>query len=171
MIYTIRYWPDPFLRKVAAPVTDLTTANDICQSLFETMYKDKGIGLAATQCGVDLRIFVMDTKMNGEGIAQGFINPEIVEKEGNLAFPEGCLSFPNVFVQVPRSAKVKVRHTLLTGETEEVMLEGISAVCAQHEIDHLNGIVFTSYLGEVKRMIAERKIAKEIKKARKRKKA
>lgn len=170
MTYTIRYWPDPSLKTIALPVTDLEAAKDIIEKMFKTMYADRGIGLAATQCGIDQRIFVIDTVMKGEGIMKAFINPEIVEREGEITYPEGCLSFPNVFIQTARSNKVRVKHTLLTGETEEVMLEGLSAICAQHEIDHLNGIVFIDYLGEVKRIIAERKIAREIKRARKRKK-
>lgn len=169
MKYTIRYWPDPALQTVAQPVTDLEAAKGIIDTLFETMYADRGIGLAAPQCNISLRIFVLDTEFKGQGIKKAFINPEIVETEGTVTYPEGCLSFPNVFIQTERANKVRVKHTLLTGETEEVMLEGLSAIAAQHELDHLNGIVFISYLGEVKRMIAERKIAKEIKKARKRK--
>lgn len=165
----VLYWPDPALRMTAEPVTDLEAAKPIIDDMFKTMYEERGIGLAATQCGINQRIFVMDTEFKGQGISKAFINPEIIERDGTVTYPEGCLSFPNVFIQTERANKVKVKHTLLTGETEEVMLEGLSAIVAQHEIDHLNGVVFISYLGEVKRMIAERKIAKEIKKARKRK--
>jgi len=96
MIYKIRYWPDEFLRRVAKPVTEFDDELEtICQNMFDTMYDDKGIGLAATQVGIDKRIFVLDTKFEDEGICDALINPEIVEaSEEKIIAPEACLSFP-----------------------------------------------------------------------------
>ena len=170
MIYKIRYWPDAYLKKVAAPVTEFDSElEDICQNMFDTMYDDKGIGLAATQVGIDKRIFVLDTKFQDDGMCDAFINPEIVEQEGTVVYPEGCLSFPNMFINLERSARIKLKYNTLTGEEKHVILEGISSVCAQHETDHLNGIVFFDYLKSAKRQMAEQKLRRNVKKKRKQK--
>lgn len=169
MIYKIRYWPDEFLKKVATPVTDFgDELEEICKNMFDTMYDDKGIGLAATQVGIDKRIFTMDTKFEDEGWCDALINPEIVEaSEEKVIYPEGCLSFPDMFINLERHARVKIKYQDLTGEEQHVILEGISAVCAQHELDHLNGIVFFDYLKPAKRRMAEDKLRKQVKRKRK----
>ena len=171
MIYKIRYWPDEFLRRVAKPVTEFDDELEtICQNMFDTMYDDKGIGLAATQVGIDKRIFVLDTKFEDEGICDALINPEIVEaSEEKIIAPEGCLSFPYMFINLERAGRVKVKYQKLTGEEEHVILEGISAVCAQHELDHLNGVVFFDYLKPAKRQMAEKKLRRNVKAKRKQK--
>jgi len=170
MIYKIRYWPDEFLRKVAAPVEDFDDdLEEVCKNMFDTMYDDKGIGLAATQVGIDKRICVLDTKFQDDGVCDAFINPEIVQKEGSVVYPEGCLSFPDMFINLERAERVKVKYTTLTGEEKHVILEGISSVCAQHEIDHLNGIVFFDYLKSAKRQMAEQKLRRNVKRKRKQK--
>ena len=171
MIYKIRYWPDAFLKKVANPVKEFDAElEEICQNMFDTMYDDKGIGLAATQVGIDKRIFVLDTKFRDDGICDALINPEIVEaSEEMVIYPEGCLSFPNIFIHLQRHARIKMKYYTLTGDEKHVILEGISSVCAQHEFDHLNGIVFLDHLKPVKRQMAEKKVRKEIKRKRKEK--
>jgi peptide deformylase len=144
------------------------TLKEVCDNMFETMYDDKGIGLSATQVGIDLRIFVMDTKFEDEGICDAFINPVIVEaSEEKVVFPEGCLSFPDMFINLERAARIKLEYSDLTFERKTVILEGISAVCAQHEFDHLNGVVFFDYLKPAKRQMAEKKLRRQIKKKRK----
>lgn len=172
MIYKIRYWPDEFLKRVAKPVTEdefgMDELREICDNMFDTMYDDKGIGLAATQVGIDKRIFVMDTEFNDDGLCDALINPEIVEaSEEVIIYPEGCLSFPDMFINLERAERVKVKYQDLTGEEHHVILEGISAICAQHELDHLNGIVFFDYLKPAKRQLAEQKLRKNVKKKRK----
>ena len=171
MIYRIRYWPDPFLKQVAVPVKEFDDELEkVCKNMFDTMYDDKGIGLAATQVGIDKRIFVMDTKFQDDGWCDALINPEIVEaSEEKAVYPEGCLSFPDMFINLERAARVKVKYQDLTGEEQHVILEGISAVCAQHEIDHLNGIVFFDYLKSAKRQMAENKLRRNVKRKRKQK--
>lgn len=175
MIYKIKYWPDQFLRKVAQEVTDdeLAQCSEIIGNLFETMTEGRGMGLAATQCGIDMRILVVDTVPIGGHIKQAFINPVIKEKtEKLIVSEEGCLSFPGVFAAVQRFDGVVVESTTLTGETEEVILNGVDAVCFQHELDHLNGIVFFDHLGSAKRQMLEtqvRKRTKKIERIRKRK--
>ncbi len=172
MKYRIRYWPDEFLKRSAYPVAEDEFGTDklkeICDNMFETMYDDKGIGLAATQVGIDKRIFIMDTEFEEEGICDAFINPVIVEaSEEKIVYPEGCLSFPDMFINLERAARVKVQYNDLTGEEKTVILEGISSICAQHENDHLNGIVFFDYLKPAKRQLAENKNRKNVKKKRK----
>lgn len=166
--YKVKYYPDPFLKVVAADEHDMDKAKEVSEKLFKAMYADKGIGLAATQCGVDSRIFVMDTKqVNEEGVSKAFINPVILEKEGTMICPEGCLSFPGMMITLERAQKIKVEHMLLTGEKEELILEGLNAMCFQHELDHLNGVVIFDHLKKVKRQIAERKLQREVKRKRK----
>lgn len=169
MIYKIKYWPDEFLKRVAAPVMVFDDKlEEVCTNMFDTMYDDRGIGLAATQVGIDMRIFVIDTKFNDDGICDALINPEIVEaSEEKVVYPEGCLSFPDMLINLERAARVKVKYATLTGEEKYVILEGISAVCAQHELDHLNGIVFFDYLKPAKRQMAEKKLRRNIKMKRK----
>lgn len=172
MIYKIRYWPDEFLKRVAKPVTEdeigMDELREICDNMFDTMYDDKGIGLAATQVGIDKRIFVLDTEFENEGMCDALINPVILEaSEEKVVYPEGCLSFPDLFINLERAARVKLEYMDLTGEKKTVILEGISAVCAQHELDHLNGIVFFDYLKPAKRQLAEQKLRRNVKKKRK----
>jgi peptide deformylase len=110
----------------------------------------------------------MDTEFNDEGMCEAFINPEIVEEsEEKVVYPEGCLSFPDMFINLERAARIKLKYQKLTGEEEHVILEGISAVCAQHEFDHLNGVVFFDYLKPAKRQMAEKKLRRQLKRKRK----
>ena len=167
MIYEIKYWPSACLKKVAEEVTDfgLESCNDLIANLFETMYARRGMGLAAPQCDISLRIMVIDTTQIGGKIKQAFINPVVKERtQKTILSEEGCLSFPGIFVNIERYDGVVVEHTTLTGETEQVILNGVDAVCFQHEFDHLNGIVFYDHLKAAKRQMMEAKIRKNVKK-------
>jgi peptide deformylase len=167
MIYEIRYWPNPCLRKVAEDVTDfdLSHVNDLIANLFETMYTGHGMGLAATQCDINQRVLVIDTTQIGGKIKQAFINPVIKERtEKMIISEEGCLSFPGIFVKVERCDGVVVEHTTLTGDTEQAILNGVDAICFQHELEHLDGIVFYDHLKSAKRQMVETKVRKNVKK-------
>ena len=138
---------------------------NIIANLFETMAARGGMGLAAVQCGLNMRLLVIDTVQVGGKTKQAFINPVIKEKtEKTILTEEGCLSFPGIFADVTRWDGVVVESQTLTGETEEVILNGIDAVCFQHELDHLNGIVFYDHLKPAKRQILETKVRKHVKK-------
>lgn len=166
-ILDIKYWPDPCLKKIAPEVADddIEACKQIIEDLFETMYAGHGLGLAATQCDIPLRILVMDSTQLGGQIKQGFINPVIKETtDKTILTEEGCLSFPGVFAVVLRHDGVVVENTTLTGETKEVILNGVDAVCFQHELDHLNGIVFFDHLKPAKRQMMETRVRKNIKK-------
>ena len=167
MIYKIKYWPDTFLKKVANEVSeyDLTQISDVVDNLFETMVAGRGMGLAATQCGIDMRIFVIDTEQIGGKLKQAFINPVVKAKTEKLVVSEeGCLSFPGVFAPVQRFEGLVVESTTLTGETKEAILNGVDAICFQHELDHLNGVVFFDHLGNAKRQMLETQVRKRTKK-------
>lgn len=168
-ILPILYWPNEKLREVAVPVVNPLEEQDFIECLFETMYDDKGIGLAATQVGVAKRIFVMDTILAGGSHKKPLINPIIKEKRGITTHMEGCLSFPGIYFEVERAAEVIIETLKLTGETEELTLTGIDAICAQHELDHLNGVIFFDYLKQAKRVMMENKLRKNIKQLRKEK--
>lgn len=168
-ILPILYWPHEKLREVAQTVADPAAEADYIEDLFFTMYDDKGIGLASTQVGIPKRIFVMDTLSAGGSHKKPLINPIIKEKRGTSTHMEGCLSFPGIYFEVERAESVVLENTLLTGEKEELILTGIDAICAQHELDHLNGIVFFDYLKQAKRVVMEEKLRKNIKKLRREK--
>ena len=172
MIYKIKYWPDQFLKRAARWLAEesLDEAKVVIDNMFETMYAGRGMGLAATQCGLDLRIIVIDTAQIGGKLKQAFINPVIKAKtEKMIVSEEGCLSFPGVFAAVQRFEGLVVESTTLTGETKEAILNGVDSICFQHELDHLNGIVFFDHLGPAKRQMLEAQVRKRTKKLERRK--
>lgn len=132
-------WPDPRLAQVCAPVEVIDA--DLITEMFETMYDAPGRGLAAPQIGVLQRVFVMDVGWKtGEMEPMACINPEIVScSEARVTGEEGCLSLPGVSVEVERFAEIELRYTDLTGERLTRLLAGFAAICAQHELDHLDG--------------------------------
>jgi len=159
--------PDPVLKQVSKPVdavSDETRA--LMDDMLETMYAAPGIGLAAVQIGVPLRVIVMDLAKEGEEPApRHFVNPEILEREGDKqAYEEGCLSVPDFFDEVERPKRVRLRYLNYRGEQVEEWAEGMYAVCIQHEMDHLQGTLFIDHLSRLKRSYAINKV----KKARKR---
>jgi peptide deformylase len=154
-------YPDPRLRTRAQPVTDFDAAlAKLVDDMFETMYAAPGIGLAATQVDEHLRVIVMD--VSGERTEPlVFINPEILEREGVGTMEEGCLSVPGIFDEVKRAARVRVRFRDRDGGVQERELEGLLAVCLQHEMDHLEGKLFVDYLSELKRERIRKKLEKD----------
>lgn len=173
MILQVKFWPDPCLKETAKPVkkAELETVNSLVDDLFETMRAWRGMGLAATQVAVPKRVLVIDTEQVGGSLNRAFINPVIKEKtEKTLITEEGCLSFPGIFAKVIRHEGVVVETMTLTGETEDVILNGVDAVCLQHELDHLNGIVFFDHLKPLKRRMVEEKLRKNLKKIKRKRK-
>ena len=158
---SILEFPDPRLRTRAKPVRDFDAAlQRLIADMFETMYAAPGIGLAATQVNVHKALLVMDTSQE-KNQPQVFINPEIIARDGVEVSEEGCLSVPTVFEEVQRAARVRVRAQNADGSPFERDLEGLDAVCLQHEIDHLAGKLFVDYLSSLKRDRIRRKLEKE----------
>jgi peptide deformylase len=156
-------YPDPRLKKVAAPVTAFTPEIvKLVRDMAETMYAAPGVGLAATQVDVHKRIIVIDTSETKDDLLV-LINPEIVEAEGESECEEGCLSVPGYYDTVTRAARITVRARNERGEPIERTADGLLAVCIQHEMDHLIGKVFVDYLSPLKRA---RLAAKQRKKQR-----
>ncbi len=156
------------LKQKSAPVEQVNDAlRALMDDMLETMYDAPGIGLAAIQVGVAQRVIVMDLAREGEDPApQYFINPEILEaSEERFAYEEGCLSVPDIYDAVERSAKVRIRYMNYQGETVEEWAERLYAVCIQHEMDHLEGVLFIDHLSRLKRMRAVAKVKKALRSA------
>jgi peptide deformylase len=144
-------YPDPRLKKVAAPVTAFTPdIEKLVRDLAETMYAAPGVGLAATQVDVHKRVIVIDISDTKDQL-QVFINPALVAAEGAVECEEGCLSVPGYYDKVTRAATITVRALDARGEPFELTTEGLLAVCIQHEMDHLEGKVFVEHLSSLKR--------------------
>ncbi len=158
--------PDERLKTKSAPVTEITTEiRELANHLFDTMYHEKGIGLAAVQVGVHKRILVADVTWRDEDGTPGkqyiIINPEIVENSPEQnTYKEGCLSLPDQFADVTRPSTVRIRYTDIEGKQQEETFEDLLATCIQHEIDHLNGIIFVDHASSVKRDMILRKLTK-----------
>ena len=153
-------FPDERLRKIAAPVEEITPDLErIIQDMFETMYLEEGIGLAATQVNIHKRIIVIDTSENHDQPIV-LINPELIEKRGETGIEEGCLSVPECRAFVPRAEWVKVRAQDRHGEYFEIETDGLLAICLQHEMDHLAGKLFVDYLSPLKRQRIRQKLEK-----------
>jgi peptide deformylase len=161
--------PDPILRRISAPVAAVTDeTRKIMDDMLATMYDAPGIGLAAIQIGVPQRIIVIDLSKEGEEKEPLYlVNPEIVEASEELAdYEEGCLSIPDIFEMVSRSTQVKIRFLDRHGEKRELDCTGVLATCVQHEIDHLNGVLFIDYISKLKRDRIVKKFTKAQKLAR-----
>jgi peptide deformylase len=163
MIRTILHYPDPRLREKARRVESVTPEIEkLVDDMAETMYAAPGVGLAAPQIGESWRIFIVDIASEDEpSDLRVFINPEIVDKDGEQTWEEGCLSFPGVTEEIRRAAKVKVRATGRDGQPFELEAEGLLAVAIQHEHDHLEGVLMVDHLGLLKKRIVQRKMQKE----------
>jgi peptide deformylase len=160
--------PDPILKKVSAPVAAVDDElRALMDDMLETMYAAPGIGLAAIQVGVPKRVIVMDIAKQDEPPApRYFVNPEILwASEETQPYEEGCLSVPEIYDEVERPAQVKLRYMNYAGETIEEDAEGLFAVCIQHEMDHLDGILFIDHLSRLKREQAVKKVKKQAKAA------
>ena len=144
-------YPDPRLKKVAAPVAAVTAdVRKLVRDMAETMYAAPGVGLAATQVNVHRRVIVIDISDHKDDL-RVFINPELLSADGEAECEEGCLSVPGYYDKVTRAARIRVRALDEHGETFELDAEGLLAVCIQHEMDHLEGKVFVEYLSPLKR--------------------
>jgi peptide deformylase len=163
-LLTILRFPDPRLHTVAQPVAEVDDAvRRLVDDMLETMYEAEGVGLAATQVDVHRRVIVMDTS-EGRDQPLVLINPELVAVSDDMVMgEEGCLSVPTIYDEVQRHARVTVRALGRDGQTHQFDAEGLTAVCVQHEMDHLLGKVFVEYLSPLKR---ERIKTKMIKKTR-----
>jgi len=160
--------PDPRLRLVSKPVDKVDEEiRTLVADMFETMYAAPGIGLAAIQVGIPQRVVTLDlAKKDEPKNPQVVINPEIVWSSEELnTYEEGCLSIPELYEEVERPAQVKVRYTDLEGQPHEVEANGLLATCLQHEIDHLNGVLFIDHLSRLKRDRIIKKFAKAAKRA------
>ncbi len=156
----LRY-PDPRLHTRAAPVAAVDDEiRALVRDMAETMYEAPGIGLAATQVNVHKRVVVIDVSEDKSAL-MAFINPEIVERDGEQVCEEGCLSVPGIYEKVTRAERVKVRALNGEGEPFELEADGLLAVCIQHEIDHLDGKVFVEYLSALKLGRIKAKLAKK----------
>jgi peptide deformylase len=157
--------PDPRLRLKAKPVEAKDPAvAALAEKMLAAMYKANGLGLAAPQVGESLRLVVMDLRPEDRNEPMVLVNPEIVaESAEQVAREEGCLSLPGQFAEVTRPRLVKARWTDLSGAKREVEADGLFSVCLQHEIDHLNGVLFVDHLSALRRNMILRKLAKEIK--------
>lgn len=158
---SILRYPDPRLHKVAKPVQAVDARiRKLVDDMAETMYAAPGIGLAATQVDVHERVIVIDITEDRTDL-RVLINPEIIEKNGDIEWEEGCLSVPGIYDKVHRAEKIRVRALNREGETCEFDAEGLLAVCVQHEMDHLLGKVFVEYLSRLKQTRIKTKLQKE----------
>ncbi|MBL8359453.1 MAG: peptide deformylase [Rubrivivax sp.] len=165
---TILHYPDPRLHRVAAPVAAVDERiRRLVADMLETMYAAEGVGLAATQVDVHERVIVMDTSESRDRPLV-LINPEIVRRGEELVVTEeGCLSVPAIYDKVTRHAQVTVRALNRDGDTFEMDAEGLTAVCVQHEMDHLVGKVFVEYLSALKRDRIRTRLLKRAREAQK----
>jgi len=164
MILEILKYPDKRLRTVAKPVENVNSEiKKQVKDMFETMYYAPGIGLAATQVNFHQRLIVVDVSEEcNEPIC--LINPEIIEKNGEIEWEEGCLSVPNYYESVKRANEIKVSALNELGQSFEIEASEMLSVCIQHEMDHLNGILFVDHLSKLKQKRLKKKAEKQTKK-------
>ena len=157
-------YPDPRLRTIAEPVKTVDAdIKQLIKDMIETMYDAKGIGLAATQVDRHIQLIVMDLSENNDS-PRVYINPKITPLvEDKKPYEEGCLSVPDVYDSVERPVKVKIEALDGDGKPFEEIAEGLLAVCIQHEMDHLNGVLFVDYLSSLKQTRARDKVRKYLK--------
>jgi len=158
--------PDPVLRQLSKPIERVDTdLQRLADDMLDTMYDAPGIGLAAVQIGVPRRMLVIDVSREGEEKQpQVFINPEIVKSSDERSvYEEGCLSIPDYYAEVERPATVSVRYLDRNGKEQTVEVDGLLATCLQHEIDHLNGVLFIDHISRLKREMVIKKFTKAAK--------
>ena len=162
-VKTILTEPNPLLRQVSKPVDQVgKLEQQLMDDMLETMYSANGIGLAAIQIGIPKRIIVMDlSKDNNKKEPRYFVNP-IIKNKDNLksTYEEGCLSVPNQFAEIDRPKKCDVEYLNYNGKKELIKAEGLLATCIQHEMDHLEGILFIDYLSKLKKSMIIKKLSK-----------
>ena len=156
--------PDPFLRQKSKTVEKVDDSiRKIMDDMLETMYDAPGIGLAAIQIGIPKRIIVLDISKDPEKKEpMYFINPEkVYTSKDQATYEEGCLSVPGQFAEIDRPDKCHIKYLDYNGDSKELKAEGLSATCIQHEIDHLEGILFIDYLSKLKRSMITKKLSKQ----------
>ena len=158
-IYT---YPDPILREVSRPVENIDeNTQRLIDSMAETMYSAPGIGIAAIQVGEPVRLIVYDvSSREGERNPKVLINPEIIETEDTIVYSEACLSVVEFSADVERSARVRIKGIDRHGNPLDIEAEDLEAVCLQHEIDHLNGVLFIDHISTLKRSLYKKKLKK-----------
>ncbi len=162
-IRTILHYPDKRLRNPGEPVAEFgPELEQLVEDMAETMYAAPGVGLAATQIGEPLRLFIIDVATGDDEPSdlRVFVNPEILDCEGDVVWEEGCLSFPGVHEDVERAERVRVRAQDAKGETFELEADGLLAVAIQHENDHLDGKLLIDRLGLIRRRLVHRQMTK-----------
>jgi peptide deformylase len=167
MVREILIWPHPTLKQKARPVARVDDATRaLVRDMFETMYAAEGVGLAAPQVGVLQRVIVLDCRSRQPEIQPlAMINPEIISLEGKVVFNEGCLSIPGEGEDVERAAKVAVRYLDTEGQEQTLVCDDLLAIAVQHEVDHLDGIVYVDHVSSLKRELI-RKRMKRVKTSR-----
>ncbi len=163
-IKTILTEPNILLRQVSQPVEQVgEPEKELMNDMLETMYAANGIGLAAIQIGVPKRIIVMDlSKEENKKLPMYFVNPVITKKNNEkTTYEEGCLSVPNQFAEIDRPSKCEVEYLDYNGNKQNLQAESLLATCIQHEIDHLEGILFIDYLSKLKKAIIVKKLSKQ----------
>ena len=158
--------PDPILRQVSKPIETVDSeVQKLADDMLETMYDAPGIGLAAIQIGVARRMLVLDVSKEGEDKKPlVFINPDVVSaSDTRSVYEEGCLSIPDYYAEVERPAAITVRHLDRDGKEQVTEADGLLATCLQHEIDHLNGVLFIDHISKLKREMVIRKFTKAAK--------
>lgn len=162
MIRTILHYPDKRLRDPGKPVEKVTPElRQLIDDMAETMYAAPGVGLAATQIGEPYQLFIVDiAEENAPSDLRVFINPQILERTGEITWQEGCLSFPGVQEDVDRAAHVRVKAQDRDGKWFELEAEGLLAVAIQHEYDHLQGVLMIDHMGPLKKRLTHRKMVK-----------
>ena len=155
--------PDPFLRQVSQDVEEVNDKiRRLMDDMLETMYSAPGIGLAAIQVGVPKRVIVIDLSKEDKKKPLYFVNPKIIVKsKNNSTYEEGCLSVPGQFAEVDRPDKCHINYLDYNGQKKELKAEGLLATCIQHEMDHLEGILFIDYLSKLKKNFIVKKLSKQ----------
>ena len=156
--------PDPVLRRIAKPVDEITDGlRQLIDDMAATMYDAPGIGLAAPQVNVSQRLVVIDCGKEDTPELHKMVNPEIIVlSEEQAVLEEGCLSIPDQTAEVKRPAEVSIRYLDETGATQTLTADGLFAACIQHEIDHLNGVLFIDHISRLKRDMITRRVMKEL---------
>jgi len=159
-------FPDPRLKRMSRRIEHVTDElRELAANMCEVMYDEPGIGLAAPQVGEDVRLIVVDTEWGNEDAERNpvvIVNPEINDPDGKIVWEEGCLSVPDFTAEVTRFERIRVTGTSLDGEPVEIHAEGLESVCFQHEIDHLDGILFIDHLSRLKRSLYVKRRKKQL---------
>ena len=164
-LLTVHTFPDPVLKQKALPVDEFDEKlSELAENMLETMYEEKGIGLAAVQVAVLKQLVVVDLKSGEEDISlrepRVFVNPRIVERSGETILEEGCLSVTEFRAKVKRSESIKLEYQDLQGNPQTLEADGLLSICIQHELDHLQGILFIDHLPLLKQKMVKKRLAK-----------